>query len=282
MSSSRSDEPVKPKRIKKGRFIGCLVAVLGLTLGLTYALKQVIPTSYPSPLLFEVLSHEWEEMPTITEWKGQEVRFAYLTFDDGPSRNTPAILDILASYDIKATFFPLGSSIERLENSEELLNQMLEAGHYLGLHSMTQDPATLYKSDQAVENFMNEMTEEQALIESLTGFKSNLCRAPYGTAGMLSEAHVEAIVESGLKCWDWDIDAWDWSYTNVSDILAQVETGLTLSRYPSQLVVLFHEKDITPQALPLVIDRLTELGYEMMPYDPENHLVKNLLKNPDL
>ncbi|MTL67097.1 polysaccharide deacetylase, partial [Turicibacter sanguinis] len=50
----------------------------------------------------------------------------------------------------------------------------------------------------------------------------------------------------------------------------------------SNTVILFHEKDITVQVLPVVIQYYLDLGYEFLPYNPDNHIVKNLFGSSDL
>ena len=95
--------------------------------------------------------------------------------------NTNKILDILDSHDIKGTFFVLGSSIDNVSGSKDILKRMASTGHYIGMHSMTHDYDHLYGEENAAQNFAAEMLEEQALIKQLTdGFVSELCRAPYG------------------------------------------------------------------------------------------------------
>jgi len=210
-------------------------------------------------------------------------KVAFLTFDDGPSRNTEAILDILAEYGIQGTFFVLGSSIQTHLNSEIILNRMLEENHYIGLHSMTHDVKKLYQGKGSAQTFLEEMIELQDLVKEITdGFESQLFRAPYGTHGTFSDQHTNLMVKSDLKGWDWNIDSNDWSATSISRIMKNVKHGIEASNNPNQLVVLFHEKDLTIEALPSVIEYLLEQGYELLPYDPNYHFPMNFINNPDL
>ena len=227
---------------------------------------------------------EFEEIKTVDKWHNKEVKFAYLTFDDGPSRNTEKILDILDSYDIKGTFFVLGTSINSYSDSHAMLKRMSDTGHYIGMHSMTHNYEYLYSADTAASNFAGEILEEQALIKEITGgFESNLCRAPYGTGGTFTDEHVVALNEIGIKCWDWDVDTYDWATgSTVDSILQKVESDMKLWNYPSNAVILFHEKDLSVEALPKVIEYYLDLGYEFLPYNPDNHIVKNLFNSPDL
>ena len=80
-----------------------------------------------------------EKLPKLTEEGRQnlagiyesETKRAFLTFDDGPSLNTPEILDILERENIKATFFVLGSQVE---NMPETTKKIYEKGHFIASH----------------------------------------------------------------------------------------------------------------------------------------------------
>lgn len=78
---------------------------------------------------------------TVTDGK-----VAYLTFDDGPSKYTPQILDILRENDIKATFFITGWCID---GKEHILKQVADEGHTIALHSYSHDYDKIYASRRA-------------------------------------------------------------------------------------------------------------------------------------
>ena len=89
-------------------------------------------------------------------------KIAYLTFDDGPSlKATPLILDILNEYDIKATFFVLGSMAE---NNPDMLKRIHEEGHKIGNHSYSHNYKYIYKS---VDNFLEDCKSFQKIIDDL-------------------------------------------------------------------------------------------------------------------
>ena len=60
-------------------------------------------------------------------------KYIALTFDDGPSENTEKILDILAKYDIKATFFVIGEALT--EDRKATVERAIEEGHAIGMHA---------------------------------------------------------------------------------------------------------------------------------------------------
>lgn len=83
--------------------------------------------------------------------KGEMV---YLTFDDGPNQYTPKLLDVLKRYDVKATFFILG---KKIKGNEAILQRIVDEGHTIGLHSMTHDKKTFYRSPQTAVNEMKQV-----------------------------------------------------------------------------------------------------------------------------
>ena len=260
-----------------GLILTCLV--FGLTVSL-FNHTQTANITFKTSELTHLDSIEKQE---LTMWHNDEVKFVYFTFDDGPSRNTSELLDILKAEDVPGTFFLLGDSIERVADSKELVARIANEGHYLGLHSMTHVYDTLYKGPNAPQNFVNEMFETQELIaEYANGFKSTLVRAPYGTGGgTFTPNHVTAVANAGLKVWDWDVDSVDWS-DSPSQIIENLKTFTEIKADQQHLIVLFHEKDTTLQALPQAIKYYRDLGYEFAAYDPDHHVVSNFMQSDEL
>ena len=89
---------------------------------------------------------------------------AYLTFDDGPNNSvTPQVLDILRRYNIKATFFMVGSMIEK---NPDMARRVFEEGHLAAGHSYSHQYSKLYADTQS---FMNEVNKTHELIQNITG-----------------------------------------------------------------------------------------------------------------
>ena len=225
----------------------------------------------------------FEKTTPIKRWHNQEAKFVYLTFDDGPSNNASKIMDLLDQYNVKGTFFVLGTSISNNANSKELLQRMKDSGHYIGMHTMTHNYNHLY-GENGPANFVAELKEEQALIEEITGgFKSELCRAPYGTGGgTFKPEHIKDLNEAGFKCWDWDVDSLDWKYTDANQVFENVQHYTELRKDATNLVVLFHEKNSTLEVLPRVIEYYQSLGYEFLPYNPEQHFTRNFFHSDEI
>ena len=282
-SAGLSINKIRKKLSKLNKYHWSLMAVVSLILTLWITVQVTNHRLNVTMVAIDTGVLEFEPIQEVTQWHNREARFVYLTFNDGPSRNTNRIMDILESYDIAGTFFVLGSNIQNNPNSEQILNRMIEDGHYIGLHSMTRDPNYLYREENAPQNFLNEMLEVQKLVSEKTGgFESSLCRAPLGTSGTFSSEHIELISSSELNCWDWHIDARDWSPITVEDVMTNIETGMMLWRNPKQVVVLFQESEVAIAALPQVIEYYLNLGYEFLPYNPIQHFPVNFINNPDL
>ena len=97
-----------------------------------------------------------------------------LTFDDGPNPAwTPQLLDELAEYDIRATFFMLGG---RAQEQAVLVKRIVEAGHLIGNHSWSH-PNLAYTSALEVRN---ELVQTKDVLEQLSGKPVRFFRPPFG------------------------------------------------------------------------------------------------------
>lgn len=103
---------------------------------------------------------------------------AYLTFDDGPTKNiTPKILDILKEENIKATFFVVGKNVDLYP---EIVKRAYDEGHFIANHGYDHNNKNLYKSD---ESFLNEIEKTDIAISNAIGvpnYCSHIFRFPTG------------------------------------------------------------------------------------------------------
>lgn len=192
----------------------------------------------------------------------------YLTFDDGPGKYTKPLLDILERYQIHGTFFMIGN---QLNGYQEAVNDALVNGHYIGLHSMTHSKKKLYGGDDSA-HFIEEFTQEQKLVEKLTGTAPTLIRAPYGSKPEIDEKFRDDIAKAGFKMWDWTVDSKDWKYPdNPAAILKEVKR----QTHRDTEVILLHEKAQTVKVLPQMIEYLQSKGYAFAVYKPDQHFTVN-------
>lgn len=192
----------------------------------------------------------------------------YLTFDDGPSKYTEPLLEILEHYQIHGTFFMIGN---QLSGHKAIVNEALEAGHYVGLHSMTHNKKILYTGEGSA-HFIEEFTKEQKLVEKLTGTSPTLIRAPYGSKPEIDKKFRGDIAKAGFKMWDWTVDSKDWKYPDSpSTILKEVKR----QTHRNTEVILLHEKAQTVKVLPQIIEYLQSKGYAFAVYKPDQHFTVN-------
>jgi peptidoglycan/xylan/chitin deacetylase (PgdA/CDA1 family) len=189
-----------------------------------------------------------------------------LTFDDGPNpRTTPRILATLREQDVKATFFVVGSQVEK---HPDLLRQIVEEGHVIGNH--TYDHANLSKL--STEQMRNELQSTQEAVDKALGYhhEMKIMRPPYGEpyfdGSDALPAFRKVVRQEQLFPVIWTIDTQD--YLMADDPRGIVKTVASQDKAKRDQVVLMH--DIHPQdvrALPGVIDHLERSGRQFVGVD---------------
>ena len=186
------------------------------------------------------------------------IRKVYLTFDDGPSANTEAILDILKEYDVKATFFVTGRDKTAYEDS---LRRIVEEGHTLGMHSYSHDYQEIYRSRQS---FIADVNHLQDYLHEVTGIYPEVYRFPGGSSNQVSTVDMEELKsylqEIGVTWYDWNVSAGDAdSHPKKDEVIKNCTQGLENYR---TAVILLHDaadKRVTVQALPEIIETILEM-----------------------
>lgn len=191
----------------------------------------------------------------------------YLTFDDGPSKITPQILDILKQYKVKATFFVQG---HKAEANPDLIKQIYLEGHSIGNHTYSHDYSSVY--NETKESFQKEVTDCRDAINKALGkeYKNLLFRFPGGYNSLTNETtktlYRDALEELGYKYIDWNCLTGD---SNTEFPTEEYLMNTLMSGVPNSLtgdiVVLLHDsatKQITADTLPKVIEYIYEQGYE--------------------
>ncbi len=188
---------------------------------------------------------------------------AYLTFDDGPSDNTAAILDILKEYDIKATFFVTG---KETDEAKEIYKRIVNEGHTIGMHSYSHQYSAIYDS---VEAFVEDTSKLQNLIEETTGVRPDFYRFPGGSSNLVSNIEMTEFIrylnEQGITYFDWNVASGDATSQNV-DVDTLVNNVLNDVTLYENSVILMHDsatKFTTVEALPQIIEKLQEMNIEM-------------------
>ena len=193
----------------------------------------------------------------------EDAKYAYLTFDDGPSENTEKILDILKDYNAKATFFVVGTG------DTSLYDRIVNEGHTIALHSNTHEYSEIYAD---VDSFMNDLHDLSNKVVEETGVETKFTRFPggsingvsaqYGGENILADIK-ERLKSEGYTWFDWNVDSQDAAKSN-QDKQVIVESVLEGLNGNKQVIVLMHDaatKDTTVEALPEIIEGLKEKGY---------------------
>ncbi len=189
-------------------------------------------------------------------------KVAYLTFDDGPSRTiTPGVLDVLKQFDVRATFFVLGS---QARIRPKTLRRIVDEGHSVGHHSYSHDYQNLYQGESSLDNFMEEVHQTDAIFEEVLGSGRRLLRAPGGITGHFTPQYFERLHEEGFRIVQWSIVSGDdRANFKPNDLVSNVRNGIVNN---PEVVILFHDaeaKSGTLRALPEIIELLKQQHYEL-------------------
>ncbi len=200
---------------------------------------------------------------TVARYGAVKNKKIALTFDDGPDANfTPKILDILKQENVLGTFFVIG---ENAEKYPEIIKRIYTEWHTLGNHSFSHPD--LSKVGPFRTDF--ELVSTERIIESITGHKTILWRPPYGVdIEPETPNQVQPLINSrslGYITVGMKIDPNDWANPGVDTIVNRVIEQLQSGRGN---IVLLHDaggdRSETIQALPILIKKLKNLGYEFI------------------
>lgn len=174
-----------------------------------------------------------------------------LTFDDGPHKvYTKKLLDGLRERGIQASFFLVGESIP---GKEELIRQMAEDGHFIGVHCYSHVDLTR----KTIEESCRDIVKTAEMIRDITGIWPEYIRPPYGNWSEELEECVE------LKPVFWDIDTRDWEIQNRDRIYSHI-----CSNAGKHQVALLHDVyETSVDAALEAVDTLTNRGYTFVTVD---------------
>jgi len=176
-----------------------------------------------------------------------------LTFDDGPSESTPAVLEILAKHGAHATFFQVGSNARRLP---EMARRVAVEGHEIGNHTETH-PAFYKRTPGGVER---EITRCQESLERVHGRAPSLFRPPYGARwfGMfpaLRRHHLTSVMWS-VSSYDWERPA-EWIAERV---IRKAGPGAVVLMHDGDTTTLGDRRQATARATGMILESLAARG----------------------
>ena len=173
-----------------------------------------------------------------------------LTFDDGPSGYTEELLDGLAEYEARATFFVIGSKAVK---NPEIVQRAYDEGHLIGNH--TYSHIDFYKN--TLSEIIEDIDKGADAIEAITGERPLFLRAPYGNVSFVQLNQLDYFfVHWSATSLDWFREEEDYIYKR---IMKEAKDGA---------IILMHDtKEVTVRAVLRAIPELQEQGYELVRVD---------------
>jgi len=174
-----------------------------------------------------------------------------ITFDDGPTSFTPAILKTLQSYQVPATFFVIGKNIK---GNETILQRTLSEGHTLGNHTFSHSFFIDFKN---AKQFKDELNKTDQAVFNVTGKHLNLFRPPYG----VTTPHlVKAAKALNYKIIGWNIRSLDTTKDSEDIIFDRVKKQLKPGA-----IILFHDtSEKTNAVLKRTLEYAAKNGYKIV------------------
>jgi len=164
---------------------------------------------------------------------------------------TIEILNILDKYNVKSTFFLVGFWVDKYP---EHVKEIYKRGHDIGNHS-TNHP---YMTKLSEEEMVKELNTTGNKIKELIKEKPVLFRPPFGD---YNDRVISTCRDNGYYVIQWDVDSLDWKEMGVQPVVDRVTRNVK-----NGSIVLFHNNaKYVIEYLPLVIERLQNEGYEIVP-----------------
>ncbi len=197
-------------------------------------------------------------MPWVT-WRiransGKQV---FLTFDDGPTRElTGPLIEVLAQYNAKATFFCIGQKVKK---NRDQFRGIVEAGHLIGNHSLSH----LNGWNTSAKAHVADVLQCQEILSDELGYAPKYFGPPFGRISVRQLFQLRKRFEVVL----WDILSMDYRQELTGE---QVARNVSENVRPGSIVV-FHDSDLTKDrvtvALPIILEHLSENGFQMCKLD---------------
>lgn len=179
-----------------------------------------------------------------------------LTIDDGPSKRTKEIMDILKNHNAKAIFFINGMHDK---NNVGVIEQIIQEGFTVGNHTWSH---LNLKKEKDLNIIEKEIIDDSLLINKLTGTLPRFFRAPYGESNTYIRNFVK---ENGMIFMDWSGSVIDWDKSTIEKDVFISNVTLNLR---SGLIILIHEHPWSVANLDGLLTALEAKGYTYV--DPEN------------
>ncbi len=215
--------------------------------------EDIVSKTEPYPYLYAKGNVIEQDLPE---------KVVFLTFDDGPSRNTVKILDTLKQYNATATFFLIGENLT--EKGTEIAKRALDEGHMLGMHTETHEYDKIYRS---VEAFLADYDKLAARFVDEFGECPAVYRFPGGSYSAyinpIKKELKEEMERRGFLCYDWNVSGEDSVGTpTAASIKKNIFDTIEGQKQP---IILLHDSpcsNLTAEVLPDILEKLVAEGYE--------------------
>ena len=213
--------------------------------------------------------------PTIKPTDDTTTKKVYLTFDDGPGRQTGKISDILKKNHVNATFFVTGKEDA---SSKKIYQRIVKEGHTLAMHSYSHIQDVIYDSKEAFEKDLKQIN--RCLYEA-TGVHTKFYRFPGGSSTQNTSLPIQNFIDVLKKnhylYLDWNVISPDINNANATK--EQVVTGVMqgVDAYDTAVVLMYDvaDKPMTVKALPSIIKQIKAKNYELLPVDESMILIQH-------
>ena len=197
-------------------------------------------------------------------------KIIYLTFDDGPSKYTETLLDVLAQYNVKATFFVTNQS----SKYASVMKRIVDEGHAIGIHSYTHVYSDIYSSK---EKFFADFDKMRQLIYDHTGVWTTLHRFPGGSgASMFKKTYaginvqlVQELTAMGYQYFDWNVDSGDSGSNKTADAVYQAVIA-GVQKHDVSCVLQHDIKQHSVEAVARIIEWGLANGYTFLTLDADS------------
>lgn len=214
----------------------------------------------------------------VGRFEQSDEKVVYLTFDDGPSDKTQAVLDILDKYKAKATFFVTG----HMPEYRSMIKKAYDRGHTIALHTYSHDYQQVYAS---VDAYFQDLEAVGQVVKEQIGYVPCFIRFPGGASNTVSANYCPGIMSAiapmvedrGYQYYDWNCSSGDGGVHTAEELVQ----GATSSS-ENNIMILCHDattKQTTVDALPKIIEHYQAQGYRFEAIDRSSYVVHHGIGN---
>jgi peptidoglycan/xylan/chitin deacetylase (PgdA/CDA1 family) len=172
-----------------------------------------------------------------------------ITFDDGPTLYTPAVLEALKKHQAYATFFCIGKNVEMYP---DIFQAILDGNHTVGNHTYSHSNQMGFKSTKKI---IEELNKTDDLIQSYTKQKPTLFRPPFGVT---NPSIMRAVNKTNHKVIGWSIRSLDTVLKNETNVFNRIKRQIQ----PGSIILLHDTSELTVRVLERLLTHLDAISYK--------------------